>query len=445
MGQKVNPLNFRLSLNKCWDSKTFIDHFNYSTILQQDLYIRQYIKGILNKFKMFYLRCIIKRLNAKTFIIIYYYRRPAFNHKNFINYKTFNNRLNRFNKLKKLNFKLIKNNLKPTEQFLAFNDLKKQKIQYIFSILQGKTFLNNTSNQIIEKMNDNQVIINKKLKKVFYYTKVLKNFNNFAININQYKLFLNELKEKNISKKYFFFLIWKNLIKIQKSLNVEIISKLNNILLYLNKKNLTLYLNEFFIKNTLEEKNYNLEKIKDLSSQNTFSLKKVIKMALSKILNSRKIHISFINVGKYNIFKLKKNKRNISRISKLNNMSRMLNFGFSQKFNILTINLFQKAFKYKNVDVLANFLAYLFKKNIRKPRVFFRFIDIVIGYFYTFYKLQGIQVAFKGRINGATRTRTIILKKGNLPLSTIDTNLLYSFSNIYTFYGVYGVKIWIYF
>ena len=169
-----------------------------------------------------------------------------------------------------------------------------------------------------------------------------------------------------------------------------------------------------------------------------FSLKKIIKYALSKVLQSREVYISFVNIGKYNRFRLK-NKR--SRISKLNNMSRLLNFGFSKKFNVMTINLFQKAFKYKNVKILSYFLAYLFKKNVRKPRVFFRFIDIVSGYFYTFYKLEGLQIAFKGRINGAARSRTVILRKGNLPLNTINTKIVYGFSNIYTFYGVYGVKI----
>ena len=226
-------------------------------------------------------------------------------------------------------------------------------------------------------------------------------------------------------------------------MNVEIITKLHNIVINLQKiTNIKLFFEKPLVQLFFKENHQKVKTHTNFKPKTTFSLKKVIKMALSKILNSRKINISLINTGKYNTFKTQKNKRNnISRLSKLNNLSRVLNFGLSKKYTILTINLFQKAFKYKNVDVLANFLAFLFKKSIRKPRVFFKFIDIVIGYFYTFYKLEGIQIAFKGRINGATRTRTIILKKGNLPLNTIKTNIAYSFSNIYTFYGVYGVKI----
>ena len=78
--------------------------------------------------------------------------------------------------------------------------------------------------------------------------------------------------------------------------------------------------------------------------------------------------------------------------------------------------------------LILKILRFVFKKNIRKPRVFFRFIQIAIGYFYTYYKLEGIQIAFKGRINGATRTRSVIIKKGTLPLNTLETNLSYSFS-----------------
>jgi len=151
---------------------------------------------------MFYVSCIIKRLNAKTFIIIYYYRRSSFNYKNFINYKVFNNRLNKFNKLKKLNFKLIKNNLKYKNNFLVFNELKNQKITYISTILQGKS-----QNLLDIKLNKNQTMINKRLKKIFYYSKFFDNINTFVANVNKNQLFLLKLQENNISTKYFFFLI----------------------------------------------------------------------------------------------------------------------------------------------------------------------------------------------------------------------------------------------
>jgi hypothetical protein len=37
MGQKINPINFRLFLTKRWDDKLFIEKFNYSSIFYQNL------------------------------------------------------------------------------------------------------------------------------------------------------------------------------------------------------------------------------------------------------------------------------------------------------------------------------------------------------------------------------------------------------------------------
>lgn len=176
---------------------------------------------------------------------------------------------------------------------------------------------------------------------------------------------------------------------------------------------------------------------KKINNENYFfSVKSVLKQSIAKILHSRNISINLINMAKYNQYQ----KRRRTNSSKLFRSGRILRFGISKKFTILTLNLFQKCFKYKNINLLVNFLAFLFKKNIRKPRVFFRFIEIVIGYFYTFYRLEGIQISFKGRINGARRARTLTIKKGTLPLNTVKTNLLYDYSNIYTIHGVYSVK-----
>lgn len=43
MGQKVNPISFRLQLNKNWRSKWFAPKRDYATFLTQDLAVRRYI------------------------------------------------------------------------------------------------------------------------------------------------------------------------------------------------------------------------------------------------------------------------------------------------------------------------------------------------------------------------------------------------------------------
>ena len=43
MGQKVNPIGFRVGVNKNWDSVWFIDKKNYAKALHEDLKIKQIV------------------------------------------------------------------------------------------------------------------------------------------------------------------------------------------------------------------------------------------------------------------------------------------------------------------------------------------------------------------------------------------------------------------
>ena len=41
MGQKVNPISFRLQVHKNWDSRWFATKGDYADLLDQDLKIRE--------------------------------------------------------------------------------------------------------------------------------------------------------------------------------------------------------------------------------------------------------------------------------------------------------------------------------------------------------------------------------------------------------------------
>ena len=43
MGQKVNPIGFRLGINRTWDSRWYADRHEYSQLLHEDLRIREYL------------------------------------------------------------------------------------------------------------------------------------------------------------------------------------------------------------------------------------------------------------------------------------------------------------------------------------------------------------------------------------------------------------------
>ncbi len=47
MGQKVNPIGFRIGFNKTWDSRWFVNKANYANCLLEDIKIRNYIKSTL--------------------------------------------------------------------------------------------------------------------------------------------------------------------------------------------------------------------------------------------------------------------------------------------------------------------------------------------------------------------------------------------------------------
>ena len=42
MGQKINPIGFRLGINRTWDSRWFAED-DYATLLHQDLQLRNYL------------------------------------------------------------------------------------------------------------------------------------------------------------------------------------------------------------------------------------------------------------------------------------------------------------------------------------------------------------------------------------------------------------------
>ena len=44
MGQKVNPIGYRLGVNKTWDSRWYANKKDFGTTLNKDLKIRKYLE-----------------------------------------------------------------------------------------------------------------------------------------------------------------------------------------------------------------------------------------------------------------------------------------------------------------------------------------------------------------------------------------------------------------
>ncbi len=57
---------------------------------------------------------------------------------------------------------------------------------------------------------------------------------------------------------------------------------------------------------------------------------------------------------------------------------------------------------------------------------------------------KGVKIQISGRLGGAEMSRTLDVRLGALPLSTLQANINYGFAESNTTYGVIGVKVWIY-
>ncbi len=69
MGHKVNPIGFRLGINRTWDSRWYADGENYANQLHEDMKIREYLKKRLAQASVS--KIVIERPAKKARVTIY--------------------------------------------------------------------------------------------------------------------------------------------------------------------------------------------------------------------------------------------------------------------------------------------------------------------------------------------------------------------------------------
>ena len=57
---------------------------------------------------------------------------------------------------------------------------------------------------------------------------------------------------------------------------------------------------------------------------------------------------------------------------------------------------------------------------------------------------KGVKIQISGRLGGAEMSRTLDVRLGSLPLSTLQANIDYGFAEARTTYGTIGCKVWVY-
>jgi ribosomal protein S3 len=87
MSQKVNPISFRLSNNKTWDSAWFTK-YKYTNLdsgkLQTDLVIREYLQSVFNQFKILIDKIYVKEIDNRYIVKVYMYEQGISNQKDVV-------------------------------------------------------------------------------------------------------------------------------------------------------------------------------------------------------------------------------------------------------------------------------------------------------------------------------------------------------------------------
>lgn len=220
------------------------------------------------------------------------------------------------------------------------------------------------------------------------------------------------------SKSLFIFFKFLNFLKADGSKNLKKYKKL-----YTNKnKN---------IKINNELKKYKkLPYIKDLKNHLSTNICNFFKI--------EKVFIFNFNTG----FPKKKNNRFIKHF-----------FGkdFYRK-NFLDIsNLVVSSLVNKSSKILSIGIAEILKKLI-KHNQFLRLLNKILFTYYKYFSLfkkkkiiKGYRIEIKGKINGKPRKKKRVISSGPMPFSSINCNISYFFSESFTKYGIFGIKVWLFF
>jgi small subunit ribosomal protein S3 len=97
----------------------------------------------------------------------------------------------------------------------------------------------------------------------------------------------------------------------------------------------------------------------------------------------------------------------------------------------------------KNADVDAKLVAESVAEQLVKRASFRRAVSMKVEAAMAA-GAKGAKVRVSGRLGGAEIARVLEVKKGSLPLSTLQAHVEYGTAEAVTTYGVIGVKAWIY-
>ena len=259
----------------------------------------------------------------------------------------------------------------------------------------------------------------------FYFFKNKNILNNFIIQDIQLREYINQIcfHQKKIAYNFKFFRSSDSLfifLQIYSFLKYDLrkkIKKKNNKKLVLNKnQKLEQYKKLPYIKNL------NIHLSKNIS--NFFKIKKVFIFSFKGITYKSR------------------NKRFLRYYLK----NYIFRKNFSKIVDLVSFSLINKSSK-----LLSLGIAEILKKEIKHNQVFSLLNKILFTYFKYFFLtknkslLKGYRIEIKGKINGRPRKKKRVISNGSMPFSSSDANISYFFSESFTKYGIFGIKVWLFF
>lgn len=118
----------------------------------------------------------------------------------------------------------------------------------------------------------------------------------------------------------------------------------------------------------------------------------------------------------------------------------LYNSSNSQAFPRIIINISECS----DINLNAVFIAKCLIMDLENRVPFRRALKKILRRIQKQEKLYGIKIKISGRLNGIEMARSEWVKKGRIPLQTINANIDYHTDIAHTIYGILGIKIWIY-
>ena len=449
MSRKTNPLSLRLGKSKNWASKSFLEDYNYSKVLYQDLYIRNYVKNVVehNLNACTVHNVTIERNRENVFIFLEYHK-----------FKPFVRVKRRYSKRK---VRLLKRN-------------RARSTGSAFNLLRGKSRARRPMNPVTRRFDRNAMA--PRLRRKYWYKNRktrLARFLREKVRVrarrckNQRRTReqnrrrqLRGLPSRGIKKKRrggsrrpYRPLRLRGLRNLSpKVAKKERRRRLINILRRRPKRraNFIMLIDTLTVRSISKVRKRHkylcVSTLKRLIILNlTFLTDCHINLYVRNIARLKKLPFT-VRLGRLNPFmkSLVKKKVTIKKLMKKLRIFRFLRAlrGYNGSNFIHTT---YSSFEFKNPRLLGVFLGRILKKNIRRFSIFYNFFSRALRILYRFSSLNGLRVRIRGRLGTSLRKKAVIMSFGSMPSQTFDSDIKYSFNEVITIYGVCGIKIWYYY